>query len=314
MQPAWSVIFFTVASGAGFGLVILTVFLGLFGGVHGLGTNGTAAAVIIGMVLAAAGLLASTLHLANPRNAWRAFFRFRTSWLSREAVFAVLFYPVSVLYLVGIVLSGDGAWFTWVGAIGIVVSLLAVATVFATGMIYASLRTIPQWNSALVPVNYLLLALASGALLLTAIVAMASDEIRAMALLSIVLLAIAGAAKATYYFWIGMPPSGPSIHTALALTRGQVRLLEAGQSHDTFLNREFSFQASAKLLVRLRLIVYATVFVIPFVLMAAALHAGHPMLAPSAALFMAVGLVVERWLFFAEARHTVNLFYGRQTC
>ena len=40
-----------------------------------------------------AGLVSSTFHLANPRNAWRAMMRVRTSWLSREAVLAVVFFP-----------------------------------------------------------------------------------------------------------------------------------------------------------------------------------------------------------------------------
>ena len=30
-----------------------------------------------------------------------------------------------------------------------------------------------------------------------------------------------------------------------------------------------------------------------------------------AALIMAVGTLIERWLFFAEAKHTVTLYYGR---
>jgi DMSO reductase anchor subunit len=32
-----------------------------------------------------------------------------------------------------------------------------------------------------------------------------------------------------------------------------------------------------------------------------------------AVLSAALGLVVERWLFFAEAKHTVTLYYGAAT-
>ena len=33
-----------------------------------------------------------------------------------------------------------------------------------------------------------------------------------------------------------------------------------------------------------------------------------------AAISAMLGLVVERWLFFAEARHVVNLYHGAQRC
>jgi DMSO reductase anchor subunit len=46
-----------------------------------------------------------------------------------------------------------------------------------------------------------------------------------------------------------------------------------------------------------------------------ALFGGPAMAATGAALAVAsaaLGLVVERWLFFAEAKHTVTLYYGAQ--
>ena len=311
MHPALSVIFFTVASGAGFGLVIVTITLELLGGVPGLGAGGTLSAVALGVVLATAGLLSSTLHLANPKNAWRAFFRFRTSWLSREAVFSVLFYPVVLAY--GLVLwsTGGGVWAS--AALGVLTVLLALLTVFATGMIYASLRTIPQWNSPLVPTNYLLLSVASGALLLTSVAGISGGELGTPAVLALALLAVAALAKTVYFFWMGAP-QGPSINTATGMTRGQVRLLEAGQSHDSFLNREFSYKAPAQRLKALRRVVYLVAFVIPLLLLVALVQGGGAWLAALATLLLLAGLLVERWLFFAEARHTVNLYYGQQRC
>src|SRR5262245_16278734 len=88
MHPAYSVIVFTTASGAGYGLLfwlaILTVFDNLppdpILGVVGLGTA---------FALITAGLLSSTAHLGRPERAWRAFSQWRTSWLSREGVAAI---------------------------------------------------------------------------------------------------------------------------------------------------------------------------------------------------------------------------------
>jgi sulfite dehydrogenase (quinone) subunit SoeC len=312
MHPALSVIFFTVASGAGFGLVMLTIALHLLGGVPGMEGSGTLAAILVGVVLATLGLLASTLHLANPKNAWRAFFRFRTSWLSREAVFSVLFYPCVMLYALGLWRhGGELAW--WSAIAGILAMLLALATVFTTGMIYASLRTIPQWNSPLVPANYLLLSLASGAVLLTAMTVAFGGSAQSIAMMALVLLVIAGIAKGVYYFWIGKP-QGPSINTALGITRSRIRMLEPGQSSDSFLNREFSYQAAAERILQMRVVVHLCGFILPFVLLVVLLRTDAVILALLAPLVVIAGLLAERWLFFAEARHVVNLYYGRQQC
>src|SRR5688500_12203486 len=97
MHPAYSVILFTTASGAGFGLLIglaAGVVLGLVPqsasfGVVGLG---------LALVLITAGLLASMLHLGRPERAWRAMSQWRTSWLSREGLAAIATYvPAGVL-------------------------------------------------------------------------------------------------------------------------------------------------------------------------------------------------------------------------
>lgn len=316
MHPALSVIFFTVVSGAGFGLVILTAGLGVLGGVPGLGATGILTALLMGVVLATAGLMASTLHLANPKNAWRAFFRFRTSWLSREAVFSVLFYPCVALYMFGLWRTG-GAHGIGMTLVGLLVFSLALATVFATGMIYASLRTIPQWNSPLVPTNYLLLSLASGAVLLTGVTVAFGEAPAMSARLALVLLVTAAMTKAVYYFWIGKP-QGPTINAAVGPTRARIKILESGQSSDSFLNREFSYEAAADKILRMRLVVYVCAFLLPFGLLVmllgtegAALSLALALVAP---VLLMVGLLAERWLFFAEARHVVNLFYGRQQC
>lgn len=312
MNPSLSVIAFTVLSGAGFGLITLTVLFNLFGAGMALSTVEVLTAGVLGFVLASAGLLASTLHLANPKNAWRAFFRFRTSWLSREGVFSVLFYPFVLAYLVG--LWATGAANGLIAAAGLIAALLAMVTVFCTGMIYASLRTIPQWNNSLVPTNYLLMSLASGGVLLTTVLALFRGGAGGMAaVLTLVLLVIAAIGKVVYYFWIGKP-QGPSINTAVGMTRGQVRLLEAGQSARSFLDKEFGFEASSRTLGRLRLVVYAVAFTLPIVIIALLLRSQTAPLAVLALVATLVGLFVERWLFFAEARHVVNLFYGRQRC
>src|SRR5216110_3893693 len=95
MNPAYSVILFTTASGAGYGLLAL---LGLVGFNHGPASSlwFGATALVIALGLITLGLLSSTFHLGRPERAWRAFSQWRSSWLSREGFLSVLTYPAAL--------------------------------------------------------------------------------------------------------------------------------------------------------------------------------------------------------------------------
>jgi sulfite dehydrogenase (quinone) subunit SoeC len=278
LKPALSIVFFTVVSGAGLGTLAL---LALFAK-SGVG-------IIVGMVLVTAGLLASVLHLANPRSAWRSFARFRTSWLSREAVFAVLLYPAAA------------AWFLGIQAFAWVVLVLAWIILFCTAMIYASLKPIREWRTPLTPLNYFLLGHMSGALIALAIT---GDSVFRLAFFILVLAA--GAAKVAYYREMETA-SRPTVQSALTMpTAARIKLLDAGHTHGTFLTDEFAFRLARSRADELRIAVAVSGFLLPLLLVALLKDA-----TPLAAILCIAGLLVERWLFFAEARHTVNLYQAR---
>ena len=308
MNPAFSVIFFTVTAGTGYGLLILLAFARVGGLAPDISPDQMVVTGLLGLVLVTAGLLSSTLHLANPRNAWRSFTRFRTSWLSREAVFAVLFYPLALVWL--LVEWWAGNTFGSV-VLGLATAALAVVVVVCTAMIYASLKTIRQWNTALTPVNYVLLALLLGALVFLAILAGLGLDTSRLAAVTLVVLAAAALVKLVYFHWIGQP-AGPTINTALGFTRATVRLLDVGHASDTFHTREFGFQVARAKLIWLRAISLTLAFALPLALLAGLFgEPGLVHLALAAASAYA-GVFVERWLFFAEARHVVNLYHGMQ--
>ena len=85
MHPAYSVIFFTTASGAGYGMLIL---IGILNALGYLNNNVTYGVIILLLALSliTCGLLSSTFHLGHPERAWRALKEWRSSWLSREGV------------------------------------------------------------------------------------------------------------------------------------------------------------------------------------------------------------------------------------
>ncbi len=305
MKPALSVIFFTVSSGAGFGLIALLLLVELlnFGG--GIGSKQMIAGQLLALVLITAGLLSSTLHLANPKNAWRAFSRFKTSWLSREGVFAVAFYPFALAALACTYFGVDGTVRTVVQCGTI---LLAWITLYCTGMIYASLRPIPQWHTPLVPLGYLILGHFSGAMLLLVVAAAGGNENATYLKMALAWIVFAAVLKAIYFVWIRKAGITTTLNTALGISRAQVKLLDAGHSHATFLTNEFGFMLARKHGVMLTIGVFVVGFALPLLILITMGSALVPALAATALALLGLGL--ERWLFFAEARHVVRLYHG----
>jgi len=312
MHPAFSVIFFTVASGAGFGLFSLLFLADTFKLGGGFSQDQLIAGGLIAMGLVVFGLLASTFHLANPKNAWRAFSRFRTSWLAREGVFAVVFMPLALIYL-GSIMFDAPLWLRVTS--GFLTAVMAWITVFSTGMIYACLKTIRQWNTPLVPANYLALGYASGSLLLLLGAVVADLDTTPYIAMSALIISIAAVLKAIYYFWIRSPGLTPTINTATGLTRAKVKLLDTGHTHGTFLTQEFGFQIARQKAGLLKIVVFVVGFALPGLMLLWVFNQhGGQTAAIVAALAGIVGAAVERWLFFAEARHVVNLYHGAQRC
>ena len=309
MKPALSVIFFTGASGAGLGLAVWLLAAQLAQRVDGtLRAFWVAAATAA--VLLTLGLLSSTAHLANRRNAWRAFARVRTSWLSREGVLAVAFYPLAALHLV---LSARGGPAASLSAVLLIV--LALAIVACTAMIYACLKTVPRWRTWHTPAAYLLYALASGGLLWAAIAASAGLAPPATALLlgpvvAAALVKLAWDAKfsarvsATLNDALAVP-----VTAAPGRVQGRVRMLDAGHSHGTFLTHEFGFVLARERADALRAAMYLLTVGVPIAVL---VLAPGPIGLWSAAIALVAGALVERWLFFARAEHVVRLYHGQQ--
>jgi DMSO reductase anchor subunit len=310
MNPAFSIIFFSTASGAGFGLLMLTGIaapLGLTPQNPGFGFVSLAVAV----ALAVAGLLSSSLHLGRPERAWRAFSQWRTSWLSREGVFSVLTFIPTAIFGVGWFFFGRTNGF--IGLCGIVAAVLAAITILCTGMIYATLKPIHQWHNRWVVPNYLLLGPMAGLCLLDLIVRFWARPI-GIPVLTLVVIALAWWFKERYWRFIDTNAAPSTIASATGLgRRGKVRMLEPPNTEENYLLREMGFHIARKHRVRLRIVTRVAAFAVPLIATFIAFVAASVLAAAVAVLSAALGLVVERWLFFAEAKHTVMLYYGAET-
>jgi DMSO reductase anchor subunit len=278
----------------------------------GLSPLQTMVAVLLSILFVTIGMLSSTAHLANPKNAWRAFTRWRTSWLAREGVFAVLYYPFAMLYLVWVFFTGGAADVTGL-LLANVAGALGLITIFCQGMIYACLRTIRQWNTPLVPANFYAMGLAIGATVLAALRIATGGPAQTLVGMAVALLAAAAVLKGIYYFWIARP-DGPTIRTATGFNRSNVRLLDQGHTFDTFLTQEFGHTIPAAKANTIKFLMYLFAFVLPVWALALALSLGLGSLAWLAVVSVFFGIGVERWLFFVEAQHVVNLYHGRQQC
>jgi DMSO reductase anchor subunit len=311
MNPAFSIVFFTTTSGAGFALMMLVglgVPLGLLPANPWFGVT----ALVIAGALAASGLASSTLHLGHPERAWRAFSQWRSSWLSREGVLAVLSFVPAAIFAFSWVVLGN-IW-GFAGLCGILAAAGSVATVYCTGMIYASLKPIRQWHNFWVVPNYLALGLMSGFLLLDFVERFWVARPAVTAILTLIATVVAWWFKERYWGFIDTSAAPSTVASATALgAPGAVRLLERPHTEDNYLLKEMGFRVARKHATRLRLIARLAAFAVPAVLTLVALIWGGD--AGIVAAFVAVvgaggGLVVERWLFFAEAKHSVMLYYG----
>jgi DMSO reductase anchor subunit len=82
-----------------------------------------------------------------------------------------------------------------------------------------------------------------------------------------------------------------------------------GMSAGSFNTREFFHGVSIAALRRVKLAAIGLAFALPALAMAWALASGSAAAWLVALLLQAPGLVADRWLFFAQARHPQNLYY-----
>jgi len=317
MHPAFSIVFFTTLSGAGYGLLFTVGLIAPFAIMSedrwlGLAVMG------VGLGLVALGLMISTLHLKHPERAWRALSQWRSSWLSREGVMALLTFVPALVFAGGWVIweDVDGPW----AIAGFLTAIGALLTVSSTAMIYRSLKTVPRWHNQWTLPTYLSLALVTGNLVLLAVLSVAGPEMAALQVFKIVTmiaLVVAGIVKIESWPVLDALAGESSAGTATGLARfGRVRPLDPAHTSPNYVQREMVFAIARKHALTLRRISALMAFVLPFVLVGLSF-----VVAPFAAAVVCLaaaslgyaGVLVERWLFFAEARHKVSLYYGAET-
>jgi DMSO reductase anchor subunit len=322
MHPAFSVIFLTTLIGAGQGLFLALYTSQLYAvfrvlpdqdPVHFYALGG-----LISLVFLALGLFSSFFHLGRPERAWRSAARWRTSWLSREVIALPAFMALAGawvfiqysgwnphLFAFGVILNVDLSLF-----VGALASLICLALFLCTGMIYACIKQLQEWATPLTVVNYTFLGLASGFVLATAFASVKgvglTDFFGGWAIVLTIAAFITRTASLVRNARLKYK-STPE--TAIGIRHKQIRQKAQGSMAGSFNTREFFHGARERNFRFVKWIFLLLVFPAPLLLLSAGLVTQMPALLFAAFLVQYIGLLAERWFFFAQANHPQNLYY-----
>jgi DMSO reductase anchor subunit len=320
MRPDFSVLFLTTLIGAGQGLFLALFTVQLYAlaallpppPAHAFYAHGS----LLSLVFLVGGLVASFFHLGRPERAWRTAAKWRTSWLSREVILLPALMGVVFLYgaahLLGwkpvLVTLPSGLALDATVALGVVGTLLAFALFLCTAMIYACLPFLREWASPLTVINYTLLGGASGFTLAAAFSAWTAPEVtRFLAGWALVITLLGAVSRIASLVRNARLKPKSTIQTAVGIKHPNIVQKAVGFLGGSFNTREFFHGKPAGTLRSVKWVFVVAAFALPIALLAVAGGSG-PVLA-AAFVVQYLGLLAERWFFFAQANHPQNLYY-----
>jgi DMSO reductase anchor subunit len=270
----------------------------------------------LAMLFLGAGLIASFFHLGRPERAWRSAAKWRTSWLSREVIVLPAFMGVVFLYGVShlagyrpeVVTLPSGLLIDLSIVLGVIGTLVSFALFICTGMIYACLRFLREWHSPLTVINYILMGGSSGFILAAFYAASAApDQADFFAGWAIIITVLAFIGRGASLVRNARIKPKSTMQTAIGVKHPYIVQRSMGAMGGTFNTREFFHGKSAAFLRTIKPAFLILGFVIPLALLAFGLFT--PALLGVAFIIQYIGLLAERWFFFAQANHPQNLYY-----
>lgn len=321
MHPAFSVIFLTTLIGVGQGLFLAmytveahAAFALLSVQSHDFYAYGS----LLSLIFLTAGLTASFWHLGRPERAWRVATGWRTSWLSREVIALPAFMVVVFVYgaahmfdygpVVGTLPGAVPVTFT--GAVGVVGAVLAFALFVCTGMIYACLRFLREWNSPLTVINYILLGWCSGFTFAAVYAAYAAPTLVSfLAGWAVILTLLAFVSRSASLIRNARLKPKSTLQTAIGIKHPHIVQKTQGAMGGSFNTREYFHGAKPSALRSIKWVFLVAVFAIPVILLSTGRGGQSGAILLFAFVVQYAGLLAERWFFFAQANHPQNLYY-----
>lgn len=322
MHPAFSVIFLTTLIGAGQGL-FLALFTGQIFSQFKLmpeqhGANFYVYGSAIALILLTIGLFASFFHLGHPERAWRTATKWRTSWLSREVIALPAVMGAIALYGLAHYLGFTKPLFTMPGGTGIDATLIlgigatiaTYALFVCTGMIYGAIKFLQEWHTPLTVINFILLGTASGFTLATALAAyMQADLTQFYASWAIFFTFIAMVFRIASLIRNRNIKPKSDLKSAIGVNHPNIRQITQGSMGGSFNTREYFHGRDAEFVTSIKYIFLVLSFIVPLVLLVIGLNNQSYIIPLAAVLVQYVGLIAERWYFFADANHPQNMYY-----
>ena len=321
MHPAFSVIFLTTLIGVGQGLFLAMFTVESYSAFDLLPSQSSgyyAGGSVIALGFMGLGLVASFFHLGRPERAFRTITQWRTSWLSREVIVLPAFMGVLFLYAAAH-LIGFNPVLGWLpgdvpvnltAVLGSLGTVLAFTLFLCTGMIYACLRFLREWHSPLTVINYILLGGASGFTAATAYTAFASPWlVPFMASWAVILTVLALFTRSASLIRNARLKPKSTLQSAIGVKHPKIVQTTQGAMGGSFNTREFFHGKTAAFLRSLKWFFLVAVFVLPIVILGAGMSGGTVAMLATAFMIQYVGLMAERWFFFAQANHPQNLYY-----
>ena len=322
MHPAFSVIFLTTLIGVGQGLFLALYTGQLYSvikvlpvqdspGFYGYGS-------LLALVFLVAGLVASIFHLGRPERAWRSAARWKTSWLSREVIVLPAFMGMTFIYAMIHINGWNPVLFSLskdfivdlsllVGAIN---TVLAFSLFICTAMIYACIKFLQEWATPLTVVNYTLLGMASGFALSTAFASyVESDLIHFYGGWAITLTVFAFITRCASLIRNKHIKYKSNLSSAIGIRHTKIKQIAMGAMGGTFNTREYFHGAKPLFFKSIKWIFLVLVFIVPVILLSSGLSNNIFILFALAFVVQYIGLLAERWFFFAQANHPQNLYY-----
>ncbi len=294
MRPAWSVLLLTTMIGAAQGLFLVVLALDAS---RPTPREFVVASCVVSLCLLAGGLVASFFHLGRPERAWRAASQWRTSWLSREVIVLPAFMGMVAIYvLTGSLIAGA------------IAAVLCVALFACTGMVYACLPFLQEWRSPLTLVNFFLLGCASGLTLSVPLAVLYYPQFAGpLALGAFGLGAVAWLVRIASL--VRNARLRPKSTTASAIGINHPRIVQKAQGFmgGSFNTREFFHGRPDRVVHAVRWTFLVFAFPVPGWLLG--WGGGSLQVFVAAFVIQFAGLLAERWIFFAEAKHPQNIYY-----
>ncbi|MEJ2399053.1 MAG: DMSO reductase, partial [Gammaproteobacteria bacterium] len=198
--------------------------------------------------------------------------------------------------------------------LSLVVATLGMLATFAlfvcTGMIYGCLKFLQEWHSPLTVINYLLLGTASGFVLTTGFAQyIAPGLVRFYGIWATIITLAALVSRTASLIRNARIKAKSTLQTAIGVRHNRIQQKSMGFMGGSVNTRDFFHHKTLVFLKSIKWIFLILVFPVPLILLWMGIAENSLAILLAAFVAQYLGLIAERWFFFAQANHPQNLYY-----